>query len=145
MPLRPYIGRTPLDHGDSALKLRIRDNSIRLRLTRGEVDRLAGEGRVTSTVAFPGGARLEYAVESAADATQPDARYEHDRVQVTLPRAEVRDWAGSDRVSIAGEQPLGDGDALKILVEKDFACLAPRPGEDESDMFPHPLKDVESC
>src|SRR5690606_7584283 len=37
VPLRPYIGRTPLDHGDSALKLRIRDNSIRLRLTRGEV------------------------------------------------------------------------------------------------------------
>jgi hypothetical protein len=35
---------------------------------------------------------------------------------------------------------------LGILVEKDFACLAPREGEDESDMYPHPeAKQGESC
>ena len=36
------------------------------------------------------------------------------------------------------ELALEDGDSLKILVEKDFACLVAREGEDESDMFPHP-------
>jgi hypothetical protein len=34
---------------------------------------------------------------------------------------------------------------LKILVEKDFACLAPREGEDESDMFPHPKAATDGC
>jgi hypothetical protein len=34
---------------------------------------------------------------------------------------------------------------LRILVEKDFACLAPREGEDESDMFPNPLSGKETC
>ncbi len=45
------------------------------------------------------------------------------------------DRAGIDR----GDETLDDGDALKILVEKDSACLTPREGEDESDMFLHPL------
>ena len=45
-----------------------------------------------------------------------------------------------------GEQQHDNGDVLSILVEKDFACLAPREGEDESDMFPHPgAEQGESC
>ena len=44
------------------------------------------------------------------------------------------------RVSIAVDEMLNDGNSLKILVDKDFACLAPREGEDESDMIPHPLE-----
>ncbi len=127
------------------MKLRIRDNSIRLRLTRGEVEALARDGRVASTVAFPGGARLEYAVQSAPGTQAPGADYAGGAVRVTVPADEVRAWAGSERVSIAGEQPLGGAAALSILVEKDFACLAPRAGEDESDMFPQPGKDIESC
>ena len=47
--------------------------------------------------------------------------------------------------AITAEQVLDDGGVLNILVEKDFACLAPREGEDESDMFPHPLEGQESC
>ncbi|GIT14245.1 MAG: hypothetical protein CM1200mP36_00010 [Gammaproteobacteria bacterium] len=42
---------------------------------------------------------------------------------------------------IVGEQSLDDGGRLKILVEKDFVCLAPREGEeDEADMFPNPRR-----
>lgn len=126
------------------MKLRIRDNSIRLRLTRGEVDRLAREGRVASAIAFPDGARLEYAIESAAGPDAPTADYAGNCVRVRAPGAAIRAWASSGQVSISGEQPLAAG-GLSILVEKDFACLTQREGEDESDMFPHPSKDVESC
>jgi len=55
-----------------------------------------------------------------------------------LPEADVMRWAATEQVSIAANETLDDGDFLKILVEKDFACLAPREGEDESDMYPHP-------
>ena len=51
----------------------------------------------------------------------------------------------TEQVAIAGEQRLDDGALLTLLVEKDFACLAPRPGEDESDMFPHPEADAGRC
>jgi hypothetical protein len=49
-------------------------------------------------------------------------------------------WATSEQVSIEANEALDDGDSLKILVEKDFACLAPREDEDETDMYPHPLE-----
>ena len=126
------------------MKLRIQDNSIRLRLTRSEVDALIEEGSVTASVSFPDGARLEYSVETSALTGQPRARFSSDRLVVQIPQAVVRKWAVTEEVSITGAQPL-ENDELSILVEKDFACLTPREGEDEADMFPHPLKGQENC
>lgn len=128
------------------LKLRIQDNSVRLRLTRGEVERMRQEGRVSATAAFPGGSRLEYALEASQAAEGATARFAAGRLAVSVPRIKVEQWAGSEeQVSIEGTQSLDDGGQLAILVEKDFRCLTPRAGEDESDMFPHPLQDIESC
>lgn len=125
------------------LKLRIQDNSVRLRLTRGEVERMRQEGRVSAITAFPGGVRLEYALEASEGA---GARFAAGRLAISVPRTSVEQWAGSEeQVSIEGTQPLDDGGQLAILVEKDFRCLTPREGENESDMFPHPLQDIESC
>jgi hypothetical protein len=127
------------------VKLRIRGNSVRFRLTRGEVDELSREGSVRATVSFPGGASLEYALETSSMTGQPRANYSSDRLVVQIPQAEARQWAQTEQVSISAAQPLGDGDrSLSILVEKDFACLAPREGEDDTDMFPHPLEGQET-
>ena len=54
-------------------------------------------------------------------------------------------WATTDQVSMQGKQVLDDGSKLQILVEKDFACLAPRDDEDGFDMFPHPDADGSQC
>ena len=120
------------------MKLRIRDNSVRLRLMRGEVDRLRDEGLVTATTIFPGGHELRYAVESSPASVKPGAFLSGNVITVRLPESVVRAWANSEQVSIRDELLLDDGGQLAILVEKDFACLAPREGEDESDMYPHP-------
>ncbi len=61
-----------------------------------------------------------------------------------IPEAEIISWSDSDEVSIAASQILDGGDQLNILVEKDFACLAPREGEDETDMYPHPEAGTEN-
>ena len=126
------------------MKLRIQDNSIRLRLTRSEVDALIEEGSVTASVSFPGGTRLEYSLETSSLTGQPRAQFSTDRLVVQIPQAVARRWAVTEEVSITGAQPL-ENDELSILVEKDFACLTPREGEDEADMFPHPLKGQENC
>ena len=120
------------------MKLRIRDNTLRLRLTRTEVLTLRDQGRVAAATAFPGGVRLEYAVESDAEIDALAAAMRDGSITVRAPSAMVRDWADSDRVSLRADQDLGNGQVLGLLVEKDFACLAPRDGEDESDMYPHP-------
>lgn len=117
---------------------------MRLRLERGEVDMLRDHARVTANTGFMDGRTFAYVVESSAKTEAPGARFADNSIIVSLPLATVTAWADSEQVSIKGEQILPAGDSLSILVEKDFACLAPREGEDESDMFPHPQADDET-
>ncbi len=128
------------------MKLRILDNSIRLRLTRTEVDTLQEEGIVKAHTDFPGDRDFHYVVEASPAAVKPGAFFSDRVMTVRLPDTTVRNWATSDEVSIKAQQLLDGGETLSILVEKDFHCLAPREGEDESDMFPHPQAgDGETC
>jgi len=127
------------------VKLRIRDNSIRLRLTRGEVDNLRDAGLVSARTPFPGGREFQYSVESSPASVNPGAFFSDNVITVRLPETAVLAWANSEQVSIVGEQRLDDGELLTILVEKDFACLAPREGEDDSDMYAHPDADEGQC
>lgn len=127
------------------MKLRIRDNAIRLRLTQGEVATLAKDGRLAAQTAFPEARRFGYAIESSPACVTPAAFYTDQGITVRLPESAVLAWAASGQVAIAGEQRLDDGALLTLLVEKDFACLAPRPGEDDSDTFPHPEADAGRC
>jgi hypothetical protein len=126
------------------MKLRIRDNSIRLRLTRTEVGTITTVGIVSGRVTFAGDSRLIYCLESSPACVDPSAQFANGELSVRLPEATVAQWANSDDVSIEAEQSLDGGDHLKILVEKDFSCLAPREGEEESDLFPHPDENQEN-
>jgi hypothetical protein len=125
------------------VKIRIKDNSIRLRLTRGEVETVRDSGVVVSTTGFPGGRQFSYALESSPASVNPAAFYSDNEIRVRLPETMVLAWTATEQVSIGGEQTLDDGEKLSILVEKDFACLAPRSGEDESDMYTNP--DAAEC
>jgi hypothetical protein len=127
------------------VKLRIRDNSVRLRLTRGEVETLRGEGIVSARTGFPGSHDFQYVIESSPASVSPGAFLAGNTMTVRLPETTVLAWAATDQVSIEGEQLLDDGEKTTILVEKDFVCLAPREGEDESDMFPHPQADADDA
>ncbi len=127
------------------MKLRIRGNTVRLRVTQTELESIEAGETVSETTDFGGGHVLTYrlTVDPGADAI--GATFQDGIVTVRLPVRQAAAWAGSDLVSLAGEQPASDGAGLAILVEKDFHCLAPREGEDESDMFPHPEAATGGC
>lgn len=127
------------------LKLRIRDNSIRLRLSQTEVESVNANGLVRGRVPFAGSNSFDYVLESSPATVRPEAHISNNVLTVRIPQLDIKQWAESEQVSIASDQVLDGGEQLKILIEKDFACLAPREGEDESDMFPHPDADSESC
>lgn len=127
------------------MKIRIRDNSIRLRLERAEVESMRDKGVVSSQTNFPDGRCFGYALESSPASISPAAFFSENTVTVRLPETVVLAWATTEQVSIAGDQILDDGQKLSILVEKDFACLAPREDEDESDMFDHPDQKSARC
>lgn len=119
------------------MKLRIRGNSVRLRLSRTELEALAETGAAEDRARFGAGGELVYRVAVAPDG-EVRAAFSGQAVAVTVPQPLLERWLDPAEVSIRGEQPVGDGESLRILVEKDFACLAPRPDEDDADLFPNP-------
>jgi hypothetical protein len=123
------------------VKLRIRGDSLRLRLTQGEMRELAERGEVEDRIAFPGGAALGYRLRSDDNSNYISASYVDNLICILVPRALAERWWGTDLVTLSASQPTAAGE-LRLVLEKDWACLAPREGEDESDNFPHPEADA---
>ena len=121
------------------MKLRIRGNSIRLRLTQSEVTRLTAEGRVEDAVSFGGDEeQLKYALSRSGDGGDLTSTFQNNQITIFVPAAVVNEWANSEQVGIEGSQTVRDGE-LHILIEKDFACLKPRHGQEDADTFANPL------
>ncbi|MEZ5386583.1 MAG: hypothetical protein R3F13_13805 [Prosthecobacter sp.] len=120
------------------MKLRLRGQSLRLRLTKSEVAALNARGFWQDETVFGAGGfpALTYRVESSL-VEHPEVRLTADHsamVMVVLPSADVNNWAETAKVGLYFEAPWG----LKVAVEKDFQCLDPRRDEDESDNFDNP-------
>lgn len=120
------------------MKMRVRGNSIRLRLTQSDVAELIQKGFVEEAVEFGGASRLIYALRSASGAETICAEFEDNRLAVIVPEKEAREWANSEQISLEGKQNIGGDKVLRLLIEKDFACLAPRAAEEDADAFPNP-------
>ncbi|HSG91100.1 MAG TPA: hypothetical protein VLA56_17920 [Pseudomonadales bacterium] len=122
------------------MKLRILDDHIRLRLDRGEVERLARGEALENRTRFPDGAHLSCRLSTRG--RTPAADFADGTIDVRMPAARVRAWAADETaVSLHAELPHAQGQgALSLLVEKDFECLAPRPGESQANRFTNPLR-----
>lgn len=121
----------------------MKNNSIRLRLTQSELARFAETGRVEEAIefGFEPHERFVYALETDEEANEPAAKIETSRITVILPKRQADEWTSTAQVGIESEQVIGGGEKiLRLLIEKDFACLEPRAGEDDADTFPHPLE-----
>ena len=126
------------------MKLRLKGDTIRLRLTQSEVVAVANGDTVVETTCLP--QPFSYALETSGDekgdgkgdgkGDRIAAAFADGRMTVTIPAAVATHWAGTEQVSLRGREG-----AVEILVEKDFACLTPREGEDDPDAFPNPLSE----
>ncbi|GIU81791.1 MAG: hypothetical protein D6687_02335 [Acidobacteria bacterium] len=121
------------------MKLRIRGNSIRLRLSQKDVERIKSEGLCEERVEFPSGEVFSYLLSVSKDIETPKAEFADNAIRVEISESEAKTWVETDQVGIYGE--CGK---IKIAVEKDFKCLVPRDEEDE-DAFPHPKQGAKSC
>jgi hypothetical protein len=126
------------------MKLRMTNSSIRLRLSQSDVQRFGESGIVKEVLRF--GARpdeaFSYSIRRDADVRSISATLDSNGLIVSIPIDEAADWTGTERVGIVGEQSIDDGSVISLLVEKDFACLTPRAGDDDRDSFPHPGKEA---
>lgn len=119
------------------MKIRIKDDSLRLRLTQSEVKNFESERRVSCAIHFPAGDKLTYTlIWGSGD--EFDATYDGLEIKVTVPYSVGMNWLNPEQVGMEDHVPLSQGGQLRLLIEKDFACLSERKDEDESDMFPNP-------
>jgi hypothetical protein len=123
------------------MKLRIHENSLRLRLTQKEVAQLRLSGRVDAATCFAPDRMLSYSVETVPDADRVSAVFDEKAIRVGIPPVIANQWIDSDTVSIHASQPTGGALELQLLIEKDFQCLH-RTADQEPDAYPNPLAAV---
>jgi hypothetical protein len=123
------------------MKLRIHENSLRLRLTQKEVGQFRRSGRVDAAICFGPDRILSYSIEILPDAAEVSADFDARVMRVLVPTGIAIQWTDSHDVSIQASQPTGEGLRLELLIEKDFQCLH-RTAEQERDAYPNPLAAV---
>ncbi|MEQ9287672.1 MAG: hypothetical protein RIG77_12220 [Cyclobacteriaceae bacterium] len=121
------------------MKLRILNNSIRLRLSQGELDKLKSDQRVSGKTSF---SNFDFVYSIVVNNNEDDvnAVFENGHLKINIAPSLSKEWINSDLVGFENK----DQSTLKISVEKDFQCLHKRPGEDETDSFPNPLAESQS-
>nr|MBS0038523.1 hypothetical protein [Saprospiraceae bacterium] len=122
------------------MKLRIKGNSVRLRLTQSEVDQFNQKGFFEQRCIFgpAENQQLTYRIEKKDGILDLAADFNLGTVVVFIPTEMGENWAATEEVGMENQQPLSGEDSMRMLIEKDFQCLKPRPEEDESDNYPNP-------
>ena len=124
--------------GPHFMKLRLRENSIRLRLLQNEIKLLKKNEFVSEIITFAASQTLIYALKISPSADEIFARFNGGEVMIEIPANTAENWIETDLIGIENEQKIDGGKTLKILIEKDFVCVE-RPFEaDNKDAFPHP-------
>lgn len=122
------------------MKLRIRGNSIRLRLTQSEVDKIKNFNSIEEITEFPNGQNFVYSLSATAQTNQTSANFTNRKIEILIPKSMAENWANSDEIGLYGTQ-----EQIQIAVEKDFKCLTPRTGDEDTDTFPHPKEGTPDC
>jgi len=121
------------------MKLRIKGDSLRIRVSRSELARLLSGERVEDTIHFAAApdALLTYALESAPQVSAVRLRYEPQNVTVLLSREQAELWGTEGEIGIYASIDIGEAGSVAIIVEKDFACLD-RSDAENADSFANP-------
>ncbi|MBS1524190.1 MAG: hypothetical protein JST19_00990 [Bacteroidetes bacterium] len=111
------------------MKVRIKGNSLRYRLSMSDVARFGRDGYIDETVDF-GESRLIYALQKSP-AQNLEAKFTNNKIVVFIPEIWADEWIETDIVGFDQKGPL------YLLVEKDFQCLD-NVSEDQGDNYPNP-------
>ena len=118
------------------MKIRIKGNSIRFRLTKTEVDNFGSVGVLNEKTEF-GNNEFIYSLQSTISVNEMSAKLEGNKITMFIPEAIKEEWVKTNIVGFDHKMPIGNGKDLFLLVEKDFVCLD-NTFEDQSDNYPNP-------
>jgi len=117
------------------MKIRIRGNSVRFRLTKNEVEQLCQEQFIEEKTNFP---NLDFSYAVKASTTKNlEVDFAKNKISLQISKELLQGWDTNNKVGYSHSFPTSNGKTLDILLEKDFTCLEDR-GEDESNNYPNP-------
>jgi hypothetical protein len=115
------------------MKIRFTNNSIRIRVSKSELERLQKEHLIEENVGLPDGATFTFALV-VQEGASIKIRQKPSLFSVSIPEVMASPWMATEQVGIEVHHPLSEGQQLHILIEKDFPC-AHQPHKDRSDTF----------
>ena len=120
------------------MKIRIKGNSIRLRLTKTEVENFGKDGDFNEETQMLGGI-FRYQLKRSYNYENLAAEWiaDENKIVFYMPEKIANEWVESNEVGFQHKMPLADGNKLFLLIEKDFVCLD-NTFEDQSDNYPNP-------
>lgn len=113
------------------MKIRIKGNSLRYRLTKSDMYRLTQDGYLEDKTDF-GKREFIYAIQKTTE-DNLSAFFNDNVICLQVPTKMINELANTDRAGF--EDKTG---SLHLMVEKDFTCLD-NVSEDQSDNYPNPL------
>ncbi len=121
------------------MKLRIKGNTLRLRVSRSELTSLLNGNRVEDAIQFTAApeSRLTYGLQVAPQVKPVEIEWKPQSVTVSISEEQMKSWAMEAEVGIYEAVDLGPAGALAVMIEKDFACLEGTE-EENADSFANP-------
>ena len=120
------------------MKLRIKGNSLRIRLTKTEVNIIANTGYLEEETLF-GNNKFVYALQRVDEGNELSAALEENKMIIFVPSSLTKEWPTNNIIGFNAEMPVADNKTLFLLIEKDFVCLDETTG-DQSDNYENPNK-----
>src|SRR4051812_20757672 len=106
------------------MKIRLQGNSLRYRLRQPEMIRFKEQGIVEEKIVLGFGPDAVLCfVLRATDSGNITVAYKKNQVTVSVPHHIAEPWMETEQVGWDAAVDTGNGIILKVLVEKDFACL----------------------
>ncbi len=118
------------------MKLRVKGNSIRIRLTRSEVDNFSKNGYLEEKTDF-GASAFRYAIKSKEGINGLEASFNLGKITLYVPSAVAKEWAVNETISYNNTIQISADKQFFLLLEKDFKCID-NANEDQSDNYENP-------
>lgn len=116
------------------MKIRIKGDSIRLRLTKIDVQNLKKYGIVEESTIIGSQEIFKYSLVLNQDIPSIAAEFRANKITVFLSQKETQILTETNEITVEGFQNNGKDKGLFLLVEKDLQCLDTT-SEDQSDMY----------
>src|SRR5690348_17063681 len=103
------------------MKVRIKDNTVRFRLNRHEVEEFGKNGVLEGRTEFAPMPFI-YVLQSSPKENELSASFQNNTITLTVPSSLVDEWVTTNRIGFDGKMTTENGNQIYLLLEKDFKC-----------------------